>query len=263
MKALIYALCALFAVLFALTFYVAGRSYDGLVEEDYYGKAHGYLARKEKEENLGLTIRVPGRLAEGRNHLLAEIDTAEGPLRGARTSLRAMRLSGPEHDRTFPLREEAAGIYAGEIDLPAAGRWMLHLAVEGDTISTQRRWIVTAGGRDTASAAPQDIHEGPVTGKADGQTIILDITPKPVPAMTELDFTVELPGYDGKVAPFIDLGMPEMRMPPNRVTLTRQGGGRYRGKGVIVRCGSGKRTWTATVTIPGGKRAVFAFDVVY
>lgn len=263
MKTLISALCALFAVLFALTFYVAGRSYDGLVEEDYYRKANGYLALKEKEESLGLSIRVPGRLAEGRNRLLAEIGTAAGPLRGARASLRAMRLSGPEHDRTFPLREEAAGTYAGEIDLPAAGRWMLLLAVEGETISTQRRWIVTADGRDTAREAPPDIHEGPVTGKADGQTVILDITPKPVTAMTELDFTVELPGYDGDGAPFIDLGMPGMRMPPNRVILTRQEAGRYRGKGVIVRCRSGKRTWAATVTIPGGKRAVFTFDVVY
>ena len=262
MKTLISALCALFALLFALTFYVAGRSYDGLVEEDYYRKANSYLALKEKEENLGLTIRVPGRLAEGRNRLLAEIDTAEGPLRSARASLRAMRLSGPEHDVTFPLREEAAGIYAGEIDLPAAGRWMLLLAVESDTISTQRRWIVTASGRDTAPEALQDIHEGPVTGKADGQTVILDITPKPVTAMTELEFTVELPGYGGPGEPFIDLGMPGMRMPPNRVTLTREAEGRYRGKGIIVRCGSGKRTWTATVTLPGEKRAVFAFDVV-
>jgi hypothetical protein len=262
LKTLISALCALFAVLFALTFYVAGRSYDGLVEEDYYRKANGYLELKEKEKNLGLTIRVPGRLAEGRNRLLAEIDTAEGPLRGARASLRAMRLSGPEHDRTFLLREEAAGMYAGEIVLPAAGRWMILLAVEGDTISTQRRWIVTARERNAAPEAVQDIHEGPVTGKADGQAVILDITPKPVTAMAELDFTVELPGYDGSGAPFIDLGMPGMRMPPNRVILTRQEAGRYRGKGIIVRCGSGKRTWTATVTLPGGKRAVFAFDVV-
>jgi hypothetical protein len=263
LKTLIAALCALFAVLFALTFYVAGRSYDGLVEEEYSRKANGYLSLKEKEESLGLTIRVPGRLTTGRNRLLAEIATAKGPLRGARASLRAMRLSGPEHDLTFPLLEEEAGMYAAEIDLPAAGSWMLLLAVEGDTISTQRRWIATASGRDAAPEARQDIHKGPVTGKTDGQTVILDISPKPIAAMTELTFTVELPGYGGPGAPFIDLGMPGMRMPPNRVDLTREAAGRYRGKGIIVRCGSGKRTWTATVILPGGKRAVFTFDVVY
>ncbi len=263
MKALISALCALFAVLLALTFHVAWKSRDGLVEDDYYRKANGYLSLKEKEETLGLTIRVPGRLAKGRNRLRAEVATADGPLQGARASLRAMRLSGPEQDMTFPLREEEAGTYAGDIDLPGAGSWMLLLAVEGETISTRRRWIVTADSREAAPESRQDIHEGPVKGDADGQTVVLDISPKPVAAMTELSFTVELPGYAGRFAPFIDLEMPGMPMPPNRVDLTEEAAGRYRGKGVIVRCGSGRRTWTATVTLPGGRRAVFAFDVVY
>lgn len=263
MKTLIPALCALFAALLALTFHVAWKSNDGLVEEDYYRKATGYLALKEKEENLGLTIRIPGELATGRNRLLAEMATAKGPLQGARASLRAMRLSGPEQDRIFPLREEKAGTYAAEIDLPGAGSWMLLLSVEADAIRTQRRWIVTASGRDATPEARQEIHEGPVTGEADGQTVILEISPKPVAAMRELAFTVELPGYAGPGAPFIDLGMPGMRMPPNRVTLAREAAGRYRGEGIIVRCGSGKRTWTATVTLPGGKKAVFVFDVVH
>lgn len=263
MKTLISSLFALFAVLLATTFYVAWKSYDGLVEEDYYRKANGYLSLKEKEEDIGLAIRVPGRLAAGRTRLLAEITTADGPLQGAGATLRAMRLSGPEQDLIFPLREEDAGKYAAEIDLPTTGSWMLLLAVEGDEISTERRWIVTAGGSDASPESRQNIHEGPVAGNADGQTVILDISPKPVAAMTELVFTVELPGYAGPGAPFIDLGMPEMRMPPNRVNLIREAAGRYRGNGIIVRCGSGKRTWTATVTLPGGQRAVFEFDVVY
>ncbi len=263
MKTLILALCTLFAVLLATTFYVAWKSDDGLVEEDYYGKANDYLSRKEKEEDLGLIIRIPGMPASGRSRLLAEIATASGPLQGARASLRAMRLSGPENDKTFPLREENAGRYAAEIDLPEPGRWMLLLAVEGEGISTERRWIVTARGSEPSPETRQNIHEGPVTGKAEGQTVILDISPKPVEAMKELVFTVELPGYEGEGAPVIDLGMPGMRMPPNRVTLAREAAGRYRGNGIIVRCASGKRTWTATVTLPGGKRAEFSFDVVY
>ena len=138
---------------------------------------------------------------------------------------------------------------------------MLLLAVEGSGVRTERRWIATADGRE-ARGADEDIHAGPVTGRAGGQTVVLDISPKPVAAMRELSFTVELPGYDGPDAPVIDLDMPGMRMPPNRVRLVLDGPGRYRGKGVIVRCRSGKRRWTATVTLPGGDRAVFAFDVV-
>lgn len=262
MKTLISALCALFAVLFALTFYVAGKANDGLVEQDYYRKANSYLSRKEKEERLGLVIRVPGRLATGRGRLLADISTAEGPLHGARASLRAMRLSGPEHDRIFPMREVTAGKYAAEIDLPSAGNWMLLLAVDGDEIRTERRWIATAEERGTAAETRQDIHDGPVAKTAGGQTVVLDISPKPVAAMRELTFLVTLPGYDGPVVPILDLGMPGMRMPPNRVKLSRESAGRYRGKGVIVRCSSGKRTWSATVILPGGSSAVFSFDVV-
>jgi hypothetical protein len=262
-KALISALCALFAALLATTFYVSWKSYDGLVAEDYYGKALDYLSRKEKEESAGLTIRVPGPVARGHSRILAEIATAKGPLRGARGSLRTMRLSGPKDDRTFPLREEAAGVYAAEVDLPAPGSWMFLLAVKGGGIDTERRWIATAKDLDAVRPLNRGIHAGPVAGAAGTQAVLLDISPKPVTAMRELTFTVELPGYHGPGVPFVVLGMPGMRMPPNRVNLTRDSAGRYRGKGVIVRCGSGKRTWTATVILPGGNRWVFPFDVAY
>lgn len=262
MKTLISVMCVLFAVLLGVTFYVAWKSYDGLVEKEYFAKANAYMSLKEKEEDLGLAIRIPRTFSAGRNRFLAEVSTAEGPLRGGRASLTAMRLSGPEHDMTFPLREEEAGSYTGEIDLPSAGSWMLHLDVEGDMVRTERRWIVTATARDRAPGRPDTLHEGPVTGMADGQTVILDISPKPVSTMSELVFTVDLPGYAGPGAPFVDLGMPGMRMPPNRVPLGREEGGLFRGTGTIVRCGSGKRTWTATVTLPDGKQAEFPFDVV-
>lgn len=263
MKTLISFLYALFAVLIALAVYVAGTSYDGLVEDDYYRKATGYLSAKENDEERGLTIRVPGALATGRSRFLAEIGTAGGPLQGAQVLLRAMRISGPGQDRAFPLLEEQTGVYGAEIDLPAPGTWMFLISLKGDGIASERRWTVTAWERETAPGTGHDIHAGPVTGAAGRQPVVLDVVPKPVTAMRELAFTVKLPGYDGPGVPFIDLRMPGMRMPPNRVTLSREPDGTYRGKGVIVRCGSGKRTWTATVTIPGSDKAVFIFDVVH
>jgi hypothetical protein len=161
MKTLLAGLYVLFAALLGLTFYVAVRSNDGLVEEDYYRKANGYLSLKETEENLGLTIRVPGRVETGRSRLSAEIATANGPLEGARATLRAMRLSGPGQDRTFPLREEAAGTYAAEIEIPSGGRWMLLLAVEGGGVRTERRWIATVGVRGAHAPEPGAARPGP------------------------------------------------------------------------------------------------------
>ncbi len=263
MRGLIGVLVAVFAALLGSTFYVAGKANDGLVDEEYYRKASSYLAVKEREESIGLTIRVPDRLTGGSGRLRAEIATAEGPLPGARVFLRAMRLSGTENDRTFPLREEETGVYGTEIDLPESGIWMLLLSVESDAIRAERRWIATAGTDDRPAVSGRNISLGPVTAYAGNRAVILDISPKPVSAMKELLFTVMLPGYDGPGVPLLDLGMPGMAMPPNRVALSREDGGRFRGEGVIVRCGSGKRTWTATVTLPGGDRAVFSFDVAY
>jgi hypothetical protein len=56
-------------------------------------------------------------------------------------------------------------------------------------------------------------------------------------------------------------------MGENRVALRDLGGGRYRGQGVVVRCPSGRRAWTAEVTLrprePAGAsplRATFSFE---
>ena len=105
--------------------------------------------------------------------------------------------------------------------------------------------------------APSD----PFVAFAGCQRVLLYIAPIPVKAMRELIFSVELPGYGASGSPWVDLGMPGMRMPPNRVDLVKEGDGRYRGKGILVKCSGGMRTWTATVNLPGKGTALFTFDV--
>ena len=55
-----------------------------------------------------------------------------------------------------------------------------------------------------------------------------------------------------------------MYMGENRVRLAALGGGRYQGRGVLVRCPSGRRGWVAEVEVPsaGGPplRATFTFE---
>jgi len=108
-----------------------------------------------------------------------------------------------------------------------------------------------------------DIHAGSCSRRLPGIDITLDITPKPVRAMRDLLFRVSLAGEAPDRTPYIDLGMPAMKMGPNRVILKKISRNVYEGKGVIVRCPSGRRTWQATVTIPGRGKADFLFDVVY
>lgn len=112
------------------------------------------------------------------------------------------------------------------------------------------------GERGTVRAASM-----PFIAVAEGQKILLDIAPKPLKAMRELTFSVDVPGYGGADSPWVDLGMAGMRMAPNRIDLVKDGDGRYRGKGILVRCPSGMRTWTAAVHLPGKGKALFTFDV--
>lgn len=96
-----------------------------------------------------------------------------------------------------------------------------------------------------------------------GCTITFDVNPKPVKAMKDLTFRVSLSGKQPDAAPYIDLGMPGMDMGPNPVILKTAGKGTYEGVGIIVRCPSGRRIWSAKVTVPGIGVVEFIFDVVY
>jgi hypothetical protein len=107
------------------------------------------------------------------------------------------------------------------------------------------------------------IHEAPCTLLLSGRELILDIQPKPVMAMKDLTFRVTITGGQLSSHPYIDLGMPGMKMGPNRVVLKEAAQGVYEGIGVIVRCPSGRRTWSATVRFPDLGEAKFIFDVIY
>jgi len=107
------------------------------------------------------------------------------------------------------------------------------------------------------------IQEHSCTQMIAGRTVELDITPKPVKAMKELTFRVQVSGGATPAPPYIDLGMPAMEMGPNTVKMEKGNNGVYEGKGVIVKCPSGKTIWEATVTLPETGQASFIFDVVY
>lgn len=262
MNRLIPGLYLFFAALLGATVYLAATSYDGPVEDRYSERAETYLTDRETEEAMGLTVRVPTRLETGSNRIFAALSTRDGPLRGAAAAIRAMRIHGPGDDREVLLREEKPGVYAGVLGIPSPGTWMLQLTAEAGAVRTRRNWFVTAEARaQEPSPATGGLHAGPVAGAAGNQEVILEAEPRPVRAMADLRFTVRLPGYEGTAPPYIDLSMPGMRMPPNRVVLERDADGAYRGNGVIVRCLSGRRAWQAAVTVPGKGAAVFSFDV--
>ena len=132
--------------------------------------------------------------------------------------------------------------------------------------------ILLLGWVSSASAADKyqkmincDLHNAACRQELADGVVTLEVSPRPVKAMTDLMFSVR---YSGKLpsdaaAPYIDLGMPGMNMGPNRVSLISNAKGAYEGKGVIVKCPSGRRVWQATVTFPKLGVAAFVFDVIY
>ena len=108
-----------------------------------------------------------------------------------------------------------------------------------------------------------EAHKGVCSQSLGNHTISLEIMPRPVKAMQDLIFKVSVSGKPPSAPPYIDLGMPSMRMGPNRVLLKPAGQGYYEGKGVLVRCYSGRRTWFANVIIPEAGAVKFIFDVIY
>ncbi|HYA31557.1 MAG TPA: FixH family protein [Thermodesulfovibrionales bacterium] len=104
--------------------------------------------------------------------------------------------------------------------------------------------------------------KGPCSKTIGRMTIIIDIAPKPVKAMAELAFTLTITGNPAPPPELIlNLGMPGMYMGSNRVILRRGRDGTYMGEGIIPRCPSGKRLWSAAVNMPGSEKVRFTFDV--
>ena len=131
-------------------------------------------------------------------------------------------------------------------------------------------YLLAAPGRISANDKYQelincDLHQGACTRALADINVTLEVTPRPVKAMQDLSFKISLTGNlpSGTKPPYIDLGMPGMKMGPNRVHLKSTGNDTYEGRGVIVKCPSGRRLWRATVIIPGMGQTDFIFNVIY
>jgi hypothetical protein len=127
-------------------------------------------------------------------------------------------------------------------------------------------------GVPAASAAEKgitcDIQSGSCLKETgDGMTVEFDIQPKPVVALSELTFIVNLtrggmPVTDASVV--LDLSMPGMFMGKNQPILKHAKNGRYEGKGIITRCPSGKKMWKAEITVKQARKTTivdFVFEV--
>ena len=120
---------------------------------------------------------------------------------------------------------------------------------------------VQAAGADMQDC---EINKGACTKKSGNALVTLDIHPKPVKVMQDLSFTVTVKGGRDYDHLLLDLQMVGMNMGPNQVTLVKSAAGTYTGKGIIPKCHSGMKLWSASVALPGNPaQTEFLFNVLY
>ena len=106
------------------------------------------------------------------------------------------------------------------------------------------------------------IHAGPCTKTVANRNVTLEIDPKPVRHMQELTFRIRIDPCEGLASNLLlDLAMPGMVMGRNQVRMTRINACTWEGKGIIVRCMSGRRLWRATLLSPELGNPSFTFNV--
>jgi hypothetical protein len=84
---------------------------------------------------------------------------------------------------------------------------------------------------------------------AGGGALALELAPRPVRTMADLDVVAEPTGVPAGAEVKVSFAMEGMSMGTNEVRLAPSAPGRWSGRAVLVRCPSGRKDWVADVTV--------------
>jgi nitrogen fixation protein FixH len=141
-KLFIYILYGIFLSLIIITFYIANRVYDGVIENNYYEKSKNYFLTKEKEGAIGLKVSLLGSVKIGNNDFIVKIGLNHGILKGAKVRLFIGNVANTGYDDMYDLTEDSPGIYRTLVNIPFKGEWILRLNIESKDIKTEKRWFI-------------------------------------------------------------------------------------------------------------------------
>lgn len=250
------------------TIWVGSAVKEEPVVGDPYEEGLRQDADRRARAALGWDVRVEGApSAPGRASLrLAALDREGRALDGADVAVFAHRRETSRGAVSAAARPTGPGTFEVELDLAAPGAWVLRLdVVRGvDRVRVERTITVGGGVTSTATATPTpcSVADRPCTLALAGGEVTLDLGPRPLRTMADLSVAVELRGL--AVAPAaveVSFEMAGMDMGANVSLLSPAGGGRFAGKGVLVRCPSGRKDWIAEVRVaaPGAPPASARF----
>lgn len=261
------------------TIIVGTRSFEGIVVDKPYEAGLAWDEQERKKTMLGWTVSVEdARFRTGENELvIGAIDKSGQPLANVAVTVTVSRPSTQDFDKTYAAVRQEDGRYRALVAFPLYGSWDITIDVmrNGDHSVYRDAVYAEQAARDSAAGTAAetgnlcDVQAGPCSRDTDdGLSVAFDISPKPVAVMSESTFAVTLtsrgiPAADVSSV-MLDLSMPGMIMGKNRPAMKKARAGRFEGKGTIIRCMSGKKTWRAEVTVKRPQRtdAVdFVFEV--
>jgi len=142
LKWLIYGLYGIFISLMVITFIMAGKFHDDLVETGYYEKSKTYFSDKEREEKAGVSISYPETLRNGERELPIEIKAGGKPVLDARGTILISSISTRRTLGSYEITSSGEGKYRSVIGKLQPGRYLVSLEVHSKESTWRRRWVM-------------------------------------------------------------------------------------------------------------------------
>lgn len=115
-----------------IMFYFAAKSYDGLVEKNYYLKGLNYqqeLDLRNKQKSLGWNVDFEG---SNNKYTLNLTDKDNNPIEKAEVKVNFFRPSKEGYDKSAVMTESEAGKYVANTDLELKGHWNANIEISKD-----------------------------------------------------------------------------------------------------------------------------------
>lgn len=142
MKLFFYIVYPIFFFAMACGIYVAYKSTDGLVDNNYYENSRRYFQTKALEEKLGIAVSRPDPLILGHNLIRVSATSHGKPLEESTLSLFIGNLSSTSYDSTMLMQKLSPGIYQVTAAIPFKGVWFARVDLkQRQQLITSKKWF--------------------------------------------------------------------------------------------------------------------------
>lgn len=123
--------------------YFSIKSYDGLVEENYYKKALNYPQQEALEDRMKLMNWQVALKNDKDTYKLEVKDKNSNPITSANVSLKFFRPTLSGFDKTIVLKETSLGVYESKVELPMNGIWDVYIDIKKEKNKWNQKQRIT------------------------------------------------------------------------------------------------------------------------